>query len=163
MRQSWIKHTSFSSQATLDWKYQKCERSMIHLEHPFVVQFFSQVNCMVLLQGFVWISTGVCIKYPYIEKCLMTSIPNLPVLMPSLASFDRFLVLPWSSSPGRGNNFGSISVSLQTSDTILAVRSDKSLCLMLTKHFLTADVVLNVEFTSTWTKYWNICDFQTIR
>ena len=45
--------------------------------------------------------------------------------MSSLASFDRFVVLPCSSSPDQGNNSGSISLSLQTSDTTLAVRSRK--------------------------------------
>ena len=28
---------------------------------------------------------------------------------------------------------------------------------------LTAHAMLNVEFTSTWTKCWKICDFPTIR
>ena len=53
--------------------------------------------------------------------------------MSSLASFDRFVFLLCSSSPDKGNNFGSISQSSQTSGTIRAVRSRKSLCLMLTK------------------------------
>ena len=53
--------------------------------------------------------------------------------MSSLASFDQFVVLPCSSSPDKGNNIGSTSASLQTFDTILAVRSCKSLCQMLTK------------------------------
>ena len=53
--------------------------------------------------------------------------------MSSLASSDRFVVLPLIFCPDRGNNFDSISISLQTSDTNLTVRSSKSLCLILTK------------------------------
>ena len=52
--------------------------------------------------------------------------------MSSLASFNRF-VLPRGPYLDRGNNFGSIFVSLQICDTIFAVRSRQSLCLMLTK------------------------------
>ena len=58
---------------------------------------------------------------------------NPRALMSSLATFDQFVVFPCRSSPDKDNNFGSISVSLQTSNTILAVRSRKSLCLILTK------------------------------
>lgn len=58
---------------------------------------------------------------------------NPLALMSSLSLFDRFVVLLWSFSPDRGNNFDSIFVSLQPSDTIFAVRARKLLCLMLTK------------------------------
>ena len=42
--------------------------------------------------------------------------------MSILASFDRFVVLPQSSSPDGDSNFGSISASLQISNTIFVVR-----------------------------------------
>lgn len=58
---------------------------------------------------------------------------NPHVLMLSLASFDRFAVLLWSSFPDRGNSSSSIPVSLQTPDIRFAVRSRKLLWLMLTE------------------------------
>ena len=53
--------------------------------------------------------------------------------MSSLASFVVFVVLLFNSLPVNGVNFGSISVSLQTSDNIFAVRYLRSLCLIDTK------------------------------
>lgn len=58
---------------------------------------------------------------------------NPHALMLSLASFDRFAFLLWSSFPDRSNSSGSIPVSLQTPDIRFAVRSHKSLWLMLTE------------------------------
>ena len=52
------------------------------------------------------------------------------VLISTLASFELFDVLPWSSSPDNGVSLDLILVSLHTSDVIFAVRSRKSLCRM---------------------------------
>ena len=51
----------------------------------------------------------------------------------SLASLDLFVVRLLRSFPLYGTGFGSTLVLLHTSDNILAVRSYKSLCLMVTK------------------------------
>ena len=44
--QPWIKHIAFSSNATVNWKYQRCERSVANLEHPFVARYFSHVHSL---------------------------------------------------------------------------------------------------------------------
>ena len=103
----------------------------IRLEQPFIIWSFSLLQSLHCIAArLVQISTCAWVKYPYIEKCLLTSFRN--ALMSSLASFNRF-VLKWGPHLDRGNNFDSISVFLQTCDTIFAVRLCQSLCLTLTK------------------------------
>ena len=55
------------------------------------------------------------------------------VLISTLASFELFDVLPWSSSPDNGVSLDLIVVSLHTSDIIFTVRSRKSLCCIYRK------------------------------
>ena len=64
---------------------------------------------------------------------MLSSFPNSRALMLSLASFVVFAVLFSYSSPFNGVNFGSTSVSFQTSDNIFAVRFLRTLCLIDTK------------------------------
>ena len=57
------------------------------------------------------------------------------VLISTLASFELFDVLPWSSSPYNRVSLDLILVSLHTCDIIFAARSCKSLCLCIKSHF----------------------------
>ena len=82
---------------------------------------------MILLQRLVEIAASVRVKMP-LNPCPLSQTPR--ALMSSLPSFFVFPVLLSNLSPVSGVNFGSISMSLQTSDNIFIVRSLISLCLI---------------------------------
>ena len=95
--------------------------------------FSSLVYCMALLQRLVQISTGIWVKYPYIEKCLLTSFSKSTCSNIESCFIWSTCCFPRSPYLNRANKFDSIPVSLQTSDTTFAARCRKSLSPMLTK------------------------------
>ena len=148
---------TFSSHASVNWKYQRFERSLVDLKHRLVSQclFLMFIHCMALLPMQAFGSSSTLIS----ENAWWPLFQNPRAVMSSLVSFDQFIVLPCSSSPYKVlylcifANFWYYSCS----EITYVVMSDAH-----KTTFLTAHAVLNVEFTSTWTKNWKIFSFPTI-
>ena len=108
---------------------------MIYLKNYFILSsfLFVIIHNIVLLQGLVAITTSLRAKTLKSKNACCPHYQKPRVLISTLASFELFDVLPWSSTPDNGVSLDLILVSLHTSYIIFAVRFRKSLCRMYRK------------------------------
>ena len=154
-----------SFHAIVNWKYQRCQRSIVGLEHPFIIgSLFLKFGH---LQGIVAeICSGVYRRlgqiplyrkndcWPVFQNFVLQC-QVLPHLIDLLFFHEGFLQIKVIILVLSLYLYKLLIIFLHRGHLNCYVWSHKTT-------FLIAHAVLNVEFTSTWRKCWKIYDFPTI-